>query len=56
MATIKDIARKAGVSITTVSRVLNYDKSLSVSDLTRKKIFRQPKHWIIPKEAVEHHS
>ncbi|APR07518.1 LacI family DNA-binding transcriptional regulator [Lentilactobacillus parabuchneri] len=40
MATIKDIARKAGVSITTVSRVLNYDKSLSVSDLTRKKIFQ----------------
>lgn len=39
MATIKDIAQKAGVSITTVSRVLNYDKSLSVSDLTRKKIF-----------------
>lgn len=40
MATIKDIAHKAGVSITTVSRVLNYDKSLSVSDLTRKKIFQ----------------
>ncbi|GHP13566.1 LacI family transcriptional regulator [Lentilactobacillus fungorum] len=40
MATIKDIAHKAGVSITTVSRVLNYDKSLSVSDSTRKKIFQ----------------
>ncbi|GAY73582.1 galactose operon repressor, GalR-lacI family of transcriptional regulators [Lentilactobacillus kosonis] len=40
MATIKDIAEKAGVSITTVSRVLNYDKSLSVSDTTRKKIFQ----------------
>lgn len=40
MATIKDIAHKAGVSITTVSRVLNYDKSLSVSDATRKKIFQ----------------
>lgn len=40
MATIKDIAKKAGVSITTVSRVLNYDKTLSVSDTTRKKIFR----------------
>ncbi len=40
MATIKDIAKKAGVSITTVSRVLNYDKTLSVSDSTRKKIFR----------------
>lgn len=39
MATIKDIADKAGVSISTVSRVLNYDASLSVSDDTRKKIF-----------------
>lgn len=39
MATIKDIAERAGVSIATVSRVLNYDPSLSVSDETRKKIF-----------------
>ncbi|GAA0177831.1 LacI family DNA-binding transcriptional regulator [Clostridium sediminicola] len=38
MATIKDIAKKAGVSISTVSRVLNYDKSLNVQDSTRKKI------------------
>ncbi|MBO1911211.1 LacI family DNA-binding transcriptional regulator, partial [Microvirga sp. 3-52] len=29
MATIKDIAEKAGVSSATVSRVLNYDASLS---------------------------
>jgi LacI family transcriptional regulator len=39
MATIKAIAEKAGVSIATVSRVLNYDASLSVTDDTRKKIF-----------------
>ncbi|MDQ0223078.1 LacI family DNA-binding transcriptional regulator [Streptococcus moroccensis] len=39
MATIKDIAQKAGVSSATVSRVLNYDQTLSVSDETRKKIF-----------------
>lgn len=39
MATIKDIAQTAGVSPATVSRVLNYDKSMSVSDVTRKKIF-----------------
>ena len=39
MATIKDIAQQAGVSPATVSRVLNYDQTLSVSDDTRKKIF-----------------
>ncbi|MBL4951613.1 LacI family DNA-binding transcriptional regulator [Neobacillus sp. YIM B02564] len=39
MATIKEIAKKAGVSIATVSRVLNYDMTLSVSDETKKRIF-----------------
>ena len=39
MATLKQIALKANTSITTVSRVLNYDKTLSVSDQIRKKIF-----------------
>lgn len=39
MATIKDIANKAGVSLATVSRVLNYDDSLSVSNETKKRIF-----------------
>ncbi|WP_067841858.1 LacI family DNA-binding transcriptional regulator [Amphibacillus sediminis] len=38
--TIKDIAEKAGVSIATVSRVLNYDSTLSVSEETKKKIFK----------------
>lgn len=40
MATIKDIAEKVGVSISTVSRVLNYDPTLSVSDETKRKIFQ----------------
>lgn len=39
MATIKDIAEQAHVSTATVSRVLNYDKSMSVSDETKKRIF-----------------
>lgn len=38
-ATIKDIAEKAGVSIATVSRVLNFDETLSVGDETKKRIF-----------------
>lgn len=39
MSTIKDIAEKAGVSIATVSRVLNYDETMNVQDETRKRIF-----------------
>lgn len=39
MATLKDIAEKVGVSNATVSRVLNYDATLSVSEATRKQIF-----------------
>lgn len=39
VATIKDIAKRAGVSQATVSRVLNYDSTLSVADTTKKRIF-----------------
>lgn len=39
MATIKDIADRAGVSSATVSRVLNYDSTLSVADSTKKRVF-----------------
>ena len=36
--TLKDIANRAGVSLATVSRVLNNDPRLSVSVETRRKI------------------
>ncbi|WP_169089423.1 LacI family DNA-binding transcriptional regulator [Paenibacillus sp. PL91] len=39
MATIKDIAQEAGVSAATVSRVLNNDMTLAVSEETRTRIF-----------------
>lgn len=38
MVTIKDIANRANVSTATVSRILNNDPTLSVSDETRKKV------------------
>ncbi|WPC08958.1 LacI family DNA-binding transcriptional regulator [Globicatella sp. PHS-GS-PNBC-21-1553] len=40
MATLSDIAKKANLSISTVSRVLSYDYSLSVTDETRKKFLK----------------
>jgi len=64
VATIKDIAEKAGVSSATVSRVLNYDSSLSVADETKKKIFEvaeelsyrktSSKRYVDQKVAVVH--
>ncbi len=43
MVTLKNIAEKLGVSITTVSRVLNQDKTLSVSEDLRKTIIETAK-------------
>src|SRR5699024_4204496 len=40
MVRIKDIAKHAHVSSATVSRVLNKDKTLSVSDDTRQKVLQ----------------
>lgn len=39
MATIKEIAEIAGVSVTTVSRVLNFDDTLNVQDETKRRVF-----------------
>lgn len=39
MATIKEVAEIAGVSVTTVSRVLNFDDTLNVQDETKKRVF-----------------
>ncbi len=40
MATLKDIAQRVGVSIATVSRVLNQDESFSVSTQTKQQILQ----------------
>lgn len=49
MATIHEVAEKAGVSIATESRVLNFDKTLNVSKDTKKRIFD-----LSIRRAVEH--
>ncbi|WP_409441857.1 LacI family DNA-binding transcriptional regulator [Lentilactobacillus hilgardii] len=38
MTTIKDVANEAGVSISTVSRILNFDDTLSVGEDTRRRV------------------
>ena len=54
MATIKEIAKLANVSSTTVSRVLNNDESFSVSEETRNKILSIAKE-LDYKTIVERH-
>lgn len=39
MATLKDIAAATGVSISTISRILNQDETLSVPPQTRQRVF-----------------
>jgi LacI family transcriptional regulator len=55
MATIKDIAEKAGVSSATVSRVLNYDATLSVSDDKRKLILEiaEELDYVTPRQRTD---
>ena len=40
MSSLKEIAEKAGVSMSTVSRILNYDETLSVQKATRQRVFQ----------------
>ena len=53
MATIKDIAEKAGVSQATVSRVLNQDATLSVGEDTRSRFFASLRTCITKRKAAK---
>ena len=52
MATLKEIANQVGVSIATVSRVLNYDPLISVNDETRKAILNTAEKMHYRKKTV----
>lgn len=53
MATIKQVAEKAGVSPAAVSRVLNYDESISVNEETRQAIFAAAEELGYKKKVVK---
>ena len=44
MSTIKEIAQQAGVSVATVSRILNYDPTLKVAEQTRQQYLMKPRN------------
>ena len=46
MATIKEIAEIVGVSSAAVSRVLNYDEGISVSEETRGYFCHSGEDWL----------
>ena len=56
MATIKDIACLAGVSQATVSRVLNGDQTLSVSNATKKRIMEAAEELSYRKKPIRKQS
>lgn len=58
MATLKDIANQSKVSQTTVSRILNQDPGLTVSDETRHKVLTiaEQLHYKIPKNRIVNQS
>ncbi len=53
LATIKDVAKKSGFSIATVSRVLNNDANLSVTEETREKIYEAADELNYRKKVVQ---
>ncbi|SHK62346.1 LacI family DNA-binding transcriptional regulator [Alicyclobacillus tolerans] len=55
MPTIKDVAEKASVSIATVSRVLNGDRTLAVPESTRLRVFRAAEelHYVAKRRRRE---
>ena len=57
MATIREVAKKAGVLITTVSRILNNDDSFNVSKITKEKVLKVIKQLNYERKIkIEYHS
>lgn len=58
MASIRDVAKAAGVSITSVSRLLNNDKNFTIKDETRQKIFEaiEELNYKVPEAYVKNNT
>ena len=54
MATLRDIAAQAGVSVATVSRILNQDESLSVMPETRERVIVIARELGYRKKTIEY--
>ena len=52
MSTIRDVAKYAGVSIATVSRILNNDEYFGVTRETKQKVLDAVKKLKIQKEKI----
>ena len=55
MATIRDVAKMAGVSIATVSRILNADKTYKASEETQERVWKAVSELdYMPNQAAKH--
>lgn len=53
MVTLKDIAKKTGISTAAVSRILNYDSTLKVPEATKNKVFNEARNLGYIKKNVK---
>ncbi|MDB1702108.1 LacI family DNA-binding transcriptional regulator, partial [Enterococcus casseliflavus] len=56
MASMRDIAKLAGVSVASVSRILNNDETFSINEHTRQRVIEIANQMNYSKEKNQPHS